>query len=93
MPGGIRDGEGRVIAPDPATLPPDELIIADLWRHPGLLFAQTCWGPLEQGLDQHVVVVGQPSYDGVEGGARRTLFERDLDAAVFTLPLAGRVGA
>lgn len=67
--GGIRDGEGRVIAPDPATLPPDELDLPTLWRHPKLLLAQTCWGPLETtGLADHVEVVGQPSYDGIEGG-------------------------
>ncbi len=68
VPGGIRDGEGRVVAPDPATLPPDEFDIGVLWRHPGLLVAQTCWGPMEAGLDPHVAVVGQPSYDGIEGG-------------------------
>ena len=68
VPGGIRDGEGRVIAPDPATLPTDELDFQTLWKHPDLLFAQTCWGPMEEGLAQHVVVVGQPSYDGIEGG-------------------------
>jgi len=39
-----------------------------LWKHPALLLAQTCWGPLEEGLARHVVVVGQPSYDGIEGG-------------------------
>lgn len=65
---GIRDAEGRVIAPDPATLPPDELDFQALWKHPDLLLAQTCWGPMEQGLDRHVVVVGQPVYDGIEGG-------------------------
>jgi ABC-type phosphate/phosphonate transport system substrate-binding protein len=68
VPGGIRNGEGRVIAPDPATLPPDEFDFQILWRHPKLLLAQTCWGPLEQGLAKHVTVVGQPSYDGIEGG-------------------------
>jgi len=39
-----------------------------LWRRPDLLFAQTCWGPMELGLAEHVQVVGQPSYDGIEGG-------------------------
>jgi ABC-type phosphate/phosphonate transport system substrate-binding protein len=39
-----------------------------LWRHPDLLLCQTCWGPLELGLDEHVTVVGQPSYNGFEGG-------------------------
>jgi ABC-type phosphate/phosphonate transport system substrate-binding protein len=68
VPGGIRDGRGRVIAPDPATLPPDGLDFSALWLHPKLLFAQTCWGPMEQGLSEHVAVVGQPSYDGIEGG-------------------------
>ena len=68
VPGGVRNGEGRVIAPDPATLPPDEFDFQTLWRHPKLLLAQACWGPLEQGLAEHVIVVGQPSYDGTEGG-------------------------
>jgi len=68
VPGGIRDGEGRLIAPDPATLPPDELDLPTLWKHPDLLFAQTCWGPLGEGLESHVAVIGQPSYDGFEGG-------------------------
>jgi len=69
VPGGIRDTAGRVIAPDPATLPPDEFDLPTLWRHPALLFAQTCWGPLQAtGLAAHVVVVGQPDYSGVEGG-------------------------
>jgi ABC-type phosphate/phosphonate transport system substrate-binding protein len=68
VPGGIRDGEGSMIAPDPATLPPDELDFQTLWKHPALLLAQTCWGPMEEGLEKHVTVVGQPSYDGIEGG-------------------------
>ncbi|MBL8576065.1 MAG: PhnD/SsuA/transferrin family substrate-binding protein [Mesorhizobium sp.] len=68
VPGGIRDAAGRAVAPDPATLPPDSLDFHTLWQHPGLLIAQTCWGPLEQGLAADVVVVGQPSYDGIEGG-------------------------
>jgi ABC-type phosphate/phosphonate transport system substrate-binding protein len=68
VPGGIRDAEGRVIAPDPATLPPDDLDFQTLWKHPALLFAQTCWGPMEEGLAKYVSVIGQPSYDGIEGG-------------------------
>ncbi len=67
VPGGIRDASG-VIAPDPATLPPDELDFSTLWRHPKLLFAQTCWGPMELGLAKHVRVVGQPDYSAFEGG-------------------------
>jgi ABC-type phosphate/phosphonate transport system substrate-binding protein len=68
VPGGIHDAEGKLIAPDPATLPPDELDFHKLWLHPALLFAQTCWGPMELGLSNHVRVVGQPSYDAYEGG-------------------------
>jgi ABC-type phosphate/phosphonate transport system substrate-binding protein len=68
VPGGIRDSGGRVIAADPARLPPDELDFPTLWKHPGLLFAQTCWGPMEEGLEKHVVVIGQPSYEDIEGG-------------------------
>lgn len=68
VPGGIRDTSGRTLAPDPATLPPDELDFHAVWLHPRLLLAQTCWGPLELGLAEHVTVVGQPSYEGIEGG-------------------------
>lgn len=68
VPGGIRDDEGNVIAPDPATLPPHEFDLPTLWRHPDLLFAQTCWGPMELGLSRHVQVVGQPDYSDFEGG-------------------------
>src|SRR4029079_11768861 len=62
------DAQGKLIAPDPATLSPDELDFRKLWLHPALLFAQTCWGPMELGLSKHVQVVGQPSYDACEGG-------------------------
>ncbi|KAI0111082.1 ABC-type phosphate/phosphonate transport system, periplasmic component [Nemania sp. FL0031] len=68
VPGGIRDPDGIVVAPDPATLPPDELDLHTLWRHPALLLSQTCWGPIELGLVSHVKVVGQHDYSGVEGG-------------------------
>ncbi|WP_378950412.1 phosphate/phosphite/phosphonate ABC transporter substrate-binding protein [Mesorhizobium sp. ANAO-SY3R2] len=69
VPGGIRDAVGRVIAPDPSTLPPDEFDLPTLWRHPKLLLGQTCWGPMETtGLAPLVRVIGQPSYDDVEGG-------------------------
>jgi ABC-type phosphate/phosphonate transport system substrate-binding protein len=68
VPGGIHDTQGALIAPDPATLPPDELDFHRLWLHPALLFAQTCWGPMELGLSRHVQPVGQPSYDAYEGG-------------------------
>lgn len=66
--GDIRDADGKVIAPDPATLPPEELDVHTLWRHPALLFAQACWGPMELGLSAHVRVIGQPDYSDCEGG-------------------------
>ncbi|KAI0425276.1 ABC-type phosphate/phosphonate transport system, periplasmic component [Xylaria sp. FL1042] len=69
VPGGIRDAEGNIIAPDPATLPPDELDLYTLWRHPALLFAQACWGPMELGLARYVEVVGQQDYSNVDGGS------------------------
>ncbi|MER9255347.1 PhnD/SsuA/transferrin family substrate-binding protein [Mesorhizobium sp. M0598] len=68
VPGGIRDDQGKPIAPDPATLSPDELDFHQLWLHPALLFAQTCWGPMELGLSQRVQLIGQPRYDAFEGG-------------------------
>lgn len=68
VPGGIRDGSGKVIAPDPAALPPDEFDPHVLWRHPRLLLAQTCWGPMELGVADQVQVVGQPDYSAFEGG-------------------------
>jgi ABC-type phosphate/phosphonate transport system substrate-binding protein len=70
VPGGIRDENGKLVAPDPASLPPDELDFHALWLHPKLLLTQTCWGPMELGLQDHVTVVGQPSYSGMEGGHR-----------------------
>jgi len=68
VPGGIRDGHGKQIAPDPATLPPDEFDLPTLWRHPALLFGQTCWAPMELGLSPHVSVIAEPDYNAVEGG-------------------------
>jgi len=66
--GGIRNASGDVVAPDPATLPADELDVPTLWRHPRLLFGQACWGPIELGLVPNVRVVGQPDYSAYEGG-------------------------
>lgn len=68
VPGGILDGQRGVVAPDPATLPPDGLDFQTVWNHPDLLLAQTCWGPMEEGLERLVAIVGQPSYDGIDGG-------------------------
>ena len=69
VPGGICDEQRTLVAPDPATLPAEEFDLPTLWRHPALLFGQTCWGPMERGLMRHVEVIGQPDYGGIEGGA------------------------
>ncbi len=55
-----------VDAPEALTRVHEDLL--DFWKRPDLLFAQTCWGPMELGLAEHVQVIGQPSYDGIEGG-------------------------
>ena len=72
VPGGIRDDVNKAIAPDPATLPPDEFDLFTLWRHPALIYAQTCFGPMENGLDKHVSVVDDPDYTGIEGAHAAT---------------------
>jgi ABC-type phosphate/phosphonate transport system substrate-binding protein len=68
VPGGIRDRAGTIAAPDPAVLPPDAFDLPVLWRHPRLLLAQACWGPMEFGLAPFVEVIGQPDYSRFEGG-------------------------
>ncbi|MCL6654902.1 phosphate ABC transporter substrate-binding protein [Agrobacterium rubi] len=69
VPGGIRGEGGSLVAPDPATLDPDALDLDVLWRHPALLISATCWGPMELGLQDHVQVIGQSSYDNIAGGS------------------------
>jgi ABC-type phosphate/phosphonate transport system substrate-binding protein len=69
----LRDALHRrgVDAPEALTrenAPEGGLDLATLWRHPALLFAQTCWGPMRQGLADHVQVIGQPDYSAFEGG-------------------------
>lgn len=84
VPGGIRGQDGQMVAPDPATLPPDELDIQAVWKHPDLLFGQTCWGPMEVGLSPHVRVVGQPDYSAYEGG------QGELYSSAIVMRGAGR---
>jgi ABC-type phosphate/phosphonate transport system substrate-binding protein len=69
----LRDGLRRrgVDAPQELTRanrPDGTLDLAALWRDPALLFAQTCWGPMGQGLADHIQVIGQPDYSTFEGG-------------------------
>lgn len=83
VPGGILDDAGQLIAPDPATLPPDELDFHQLWLSPALLFGQTCWGPMELGLARHVQVIAQPNYDAFEGG------QGELYSSALVMPADG----
>ncbi|MGX5802034.1 phosphate/phosphite/phosphonate ABC transporter substrate-binding protein [Bradyrhizobium sp. Arg314] len=83
VPGGILDAAGRLIAPDPATLPPHEFDFHPLWLSPALLFGQTCWGPMELGLAQHVQVIAQPNYDAFEGG------QGELYSSALVMPADG----
>ncbi|MGQ2906775.1 MAG: phosphate/phosphite/phosphonate ABC transporter substrate-binding protein [Aliihoeflea sp.] len=52
----------------PETLTRETGDLYDFWRRPDILFAQTCWGPMGDGLAEHVHVIGQPDYSDVEGG-------------------------
>ena len=83
VPGGIRDAGGAIIAPDPATLPPDEFDFHAFWLSPALLFGQTCWGPMELGLAPHVQVIAQPNYDAYEGG------QAELYSSALVMPADG----
>lgn len=87
--GGIRDAEGNLLAPDPATLPPEELDFHALWLHPQMLFAQTCWGPMELGLANHVQLIGQPNYDAFEGGRGELYSSALVMRAVADAPAPG----
>ncbi|KAI1181151.1 ABC-type phosphate/phosphonate transport system, periplasmic component [Nemania sp. FL0916] len=90
VPGGICDSGGSIIAPDPASLPPNELDLHTLWCHPLLLFSQTCWGPMERGLAPHVQVIGQQDYSGIEGGGAEfyssAVVSRQIDGDVPAPP-------
>lgn len=47
---------------------PDWAAIEASWRDPGLVFSQTCWGPLSLGLIAVLEPLAQPDYSGFEGG-------------------------
>jgi ABC-type phosphate/phosphonate transport system substrate-binding protein len=64
----VRDVLRREGIDAPAELTRD-VDLAVLWRDPNLIFAQTCWGPLELGLSEAVLVLGQSDYSPFEGGS------------------------
>jgi ABC-type phosphate/phosphonate transport system substrate-binding protein len=68
VPEETRGKNDSAVASFTAGLPSDDLDLMKIWQHPLLLFGQTCWGPMEQGLERQVVVVGQPNYSRYEGG-------------------------
>jgi ABC-type phosphate/phosphonate transport system substrate-binding protein len=66
--GAALPADGTAVAPAFETYLPKALDLPALWRHPRLLFAQACWGPMEFGLAPYVQVVGQPDYSEFDGG-------------------------
>jgi ABC-type phosphate/phosphonate transport system substrate-binding protein len=92
VPGGIKDGSGRVLAPDPATLPPHGFDFEALWQHPDLLFAQTCWGPMELWLGGAVQAIGQDDYSGIDGGEGE-YYSSAIVMRPSISPLAGEMSA
>jgi len=64
----IRDVLRKAGIDAPETLTRETGDLHDFWRRPDLFFAQTCWGPMGDGLADHVHVIGQPDYSDVQGG-------------------------
>jgi ABC-type phosphate/phosphonate transport system substrate-binding protein len=60
--------------PPKLSRPQSDAALDALWRDPALLLAQTCWGPMRDGLSDHVEVLAQPTYDDMPGG--RGIFYR-----------------
>jgi ABC-type phosphate/phosphonate transport system substrate-binding protein len=55
--------------------------LAALWRHPRLVFGQTCGYPYVAGLKDAVTLIATPEYGfpGCEGGSHRSFIIRRLD--------------
>ncbi len=66
----VLTGLRRTVPELPARLtrPAGAEALAALWREPGLMLAQCCWGPLRLGLDAWLRVLAQPDYSDVPGG-------------------------
>jgi ABC-type phosphate/phosphonate transport system substrate-binding protein len=63
--------------PAPPTLTRDDDLAA-LWRHPGLVFGQTCGYPYVTGLKDTVTLIAAPEYSfpGCEGASHRSFLIR-----------------
>lgn len=90
----IRDAlrEAGIDAPQTLTRQTGDLYA--FWRRPDILFAQTCWGPMNDGLKDHVHLIGQPDYSQVEGGEgelyRSAILMREGEAAPSHVTIAER---
>lgn len=67
VPGGIRTGDGSLLAPDPASLDPEDLDLRAVWHHPRLLLAEICHGVLDHEEFPGTELVGQLDYGGIPG--------------------------
>ena len=64
-----------------------------LWRDPGLILSQTCWGPLSLGLDAHLRVLAQSDYDDVPGGRGPYYRSAVVARRGLSAPVPGHSGA
>ena len=80
----IRDALRKAGIDAPQALTRETGNLYAFWRRPGILFTQTCWGPMRDGLEDHVHLIGQPDYSQVEGGEgecyRSAIVMRDGEA-------------
>jgi ABC-type phosphate/phosphonate transport system substrate-binding protein len=70
--------------------------LAELWRHPGLIFGQTCGYPYVTGLKETVTLVAAPEYSfpGCEGASHRSfIIRRAGDPRRGLIEFPGAVGA
>ena len=73
-----RLAEAGVRAPTSLTRGGD---LAALWRHPGLVFGQTCGYPYASGLKDSVTLIAAPEYSfpGCEGASHRSFIIRRVE--------------
>jgi hypothetical protein len=75
---GARLGEAGICAPLALTRGGD---LATLWRHPALIFGQTCGYPYVTALKEMVALIATPEYSspGCEGASHRSFIIRRVD--------------
>jgi ABC-type phosphate/phosphonate transport system substrate-binding protein len=70
--------------------------LAALWRHPGLVFGQTCGYPYVTGLKETVTLIATPEYSfpGCEGASHRSfLIRRATDSRRGLIEFYGAIAA